>query len=363
MTRDERQTKALKAWIASGCISSIIASTGFGKTRLALRAIKWFFKNNPNTTALVVVPTLYLKEQWTGLLKEWKLEEVKVGVINSVVKTTQVVDFLIVDEIHCTPSDTFLQVFQKVDYKIILGLTATIERLDGKEVLIKRFAPICDEVTLKECIENKWLAPFREYKVLLDVDLTEYKKMTEEFIGHFSFFNYDFSLAMSMLGNVINRRKYAKDNFLSSKEVDLHTFGFNRALQGRKKFIFNHPFKVLITQEILAFRPKCKAITFSQSIEIAEKIGVGSIIHSKLTPKKLKLIEDEFNTAVEGVINNCKKLEVGADIKGVNLGIMLGGNSSAISFAQKRGRAIRLEGDKTSEIFHLILRGTVEEEW
>ena len=361
-SRDERQTQALKAWAASGFRGTILGATGFGKTRVGLRAIKWFLSKNPKADVMVVVPTIYLKTQWEGLLKEWELSDVKVWVINSVIKQEHKVDFLIIDEIHVLGADEFFQAFKKIDYKVIMGLTATIERLDGKETLIKRFTPICEEISLKECIENKWLAPFREYKVLLDVDLTEYKKMTEEFIGHFSFFNYDFTVAMSMLGNIINRRSYAKNNFLSNKEVDLHTFGFNRAMQGRKKFIFNHPFKVLIAQEILAFRENCKAITFSQSIETANSIG-GLVIHSKLTAKKRTAVETEFKTAKIGVLNSIKTIELGADIEGVNLGIILCGTSSAISNYQRKGRAIRLEGNKTSEIFHLILRGTVEEEW
>lgn len=362
MTRDERQTKALQSWVNAKFIGTVLGATGFGKTRVGLRAIKWFLSKNPSAKVMVVVPTLYLKTQWATLLESWELKSVEVWVINSVIKDNHKVDFLIIDEIHVLGADEFYQAFQRIDYKIILGLTATIDRLDGKEVLIKKFAPVCEEVSLKECIENKWLAPFREYKVLLDVDLTEYKKMTDEFIGHFSFFDYDFNLAMSMLGNIINRRKFAKDNHLTQKEVDIHAFGFNRALQGRKKFIFNHPFKVLIAQEILAFRPDAKAITFSQSIEMAESIG-GLVIHSKLPAKKRTLVESSFNEAKVGVLNSVKTIELGADIQGVNLAIILCGTSSAISSYQRKGRAVRLEGDKTSEIFHLVLRGTVEEEW
>lgn len=98
MTRDERQTQALKAWISTGCRGTVLAATGFGKTRLGLRALKWFFKQNPGTTAMVVVPTLYLKTQWLELLKTWELEKVQVGVINSIIKVNSSVDFLIIDE-------------------------------------------------------------------------------------------------------------------------------------------------------------------------------------------------------------------------------------------------------------------------
>lgn len=37
---------------------------------------------------------------------------------------------------------------------MILGLTATLERLDGKEIIIKKYAPVCDTITLNEATQN-----------------------------------------------------------------------------------------------------------------------------------------------------------------------------------------------------------------
>ena len=54
---------------------------------------------------------------------------------------------------------------------MILCLTGTLERLDGKEELIKTHAPVCDAVTRDEAIENGWLADFKNYLVMIDVDL------------------------------------------------------------------------------------------------------------------------------------------------------------------------------------------------
>ena len=45
-------------------------------------------------------------------------------------------------------------IFECVDYQMILGLTATIERLDGKETLVKSYAPVCDEITIEEATAN-----------------------------------------------------------------------------------------------------------------------------------------------------------------------------------------------------------------
>jgi len=78
----------------------------------------------------------------------------RVEIINTVVVNTYVVDLLIVDEVHICGSDTFRRVFDSVDYNFILCLTGTLERLDGKEIIIKRYAPVCDIITMQEALDN-----------------------------------------------------------------------------------------------------------------------------------------------------------------------------------------------------------------
>ena len=51
-------------------------------------------------------------------------------------------------------AETFSKIFGKVSYKNILGLTATFERLDGKEVFISRYASVCDTITIEEAEAN-----------------------------------------------------------------------------------------------------------------------------------------------------------------------------------------------------------------
>lgn len=102
------------------------------------------------------------------------INNARVEIIHSAVKLNWTCDLLIIDEIHLAPSNTFSKIFECVNYMNILGLTGTLERLDGKEVLIKQYAPVCDTVEIEEAEQNGWVAPHREYLVLLDVDLTDY---------------------------------------------------------------------------------------------------------------------------------------------------------------------------------------------
>ena len=96
---------------------------------------------------------------------------------------------LVLDEIHVSAANLMSQVFVKVKYKLILGLTATFERLDGKHVLIEKYCPIIDKVSTLEAIANGWISTFKEYQVLIDVDnIDEYKKLNKEWTQHFEFF-------------------------------------------------------------------------------------------------------------------------------------------------------------------------------
>lgn len=198
MDRTERQKLGIQKWISSGCRGTLAWCTGTGKTRAGIMAIKSYLQKNQNTKIVVTVPTEYLKVQWIQELSKYNLYfDVSVEIINSAVKKIEKVDFLILDELHRYASDVFYEIFKAKDPNIILGLSATFKRLDGKHELLNKYCPVCDIITVNEAIENKWLSPYREYKVLLEPDdIATYRYYTQIFNDTFSFFNYDFGLAM-----------------------------------------------------------------------------------------------------------------------------------------------------------------------
>ena len=98
-----------------------------------------------------------LKDQWMEELIKWHLfEHCQIEIINSVINKEWTCDLLVIDEAHLMASETFKRVFDVIKYKMILCLTATLERLDGKEIIIKNFAPVYDTIMLQEAEENKW---------------------------------------------------------------------------------------------------------------------------------------------------------------------------------------------------------------
>jgi superfamily II DNA or RNA helicase len=340
LSRDERQTLGVQKWVNSGCRSTWCWSTGVGKTIGSMKAIKLFLTKNKDRKIVVVVPTEALKIQWMQVLSKNKLlQEVDVEIINSAVKVNSKVDFIILDEAHRYASDTFIAVFKQRNPSIVLGLSATFERLDGKHDLLAKYCPVCDTITVKEAIENKWLSPYKEYKVAIQApDIADYNYYNQQFYNSFSFFNNDFNLAMKCLTNIIYRRTYAKTMNISAKEMDAIIYTWNRALKDRKKFVTEHPKKLEITRKILAARRDKKAITFSATIKQAEKIGGGYVVHSGKTKKKNRLTLSEFDRLKTGVLHSSKALNEGLDCAGLNLAIVLSNNSSKTVKTQRINR-------------------------
>ncbi len=364
LSRDERQDLCITKWKEAGGRATVLAATGFGKTRIALKTIKRVLDKKKDYKVLIVVPSDYLRLQWIFELAEWGMTaNTTVTIINTAIKTDQVYDLVICDEVHLFVAETFVRVFAKVKYKLILCLTGTIDRLDGKQVLLEKYAPICDTITLDEAIKSNWVADYKQYKVLIDVDLTDYKKEHTKFLHHFSYFGYDFNLAMKCVTDFQARNKFARDHGQLPKDVMLHAIGFIKSMKARKSFIYDHPKKIEIANKIINARLDKKIITFTKSVEHAKSICCGEVYHAKVSKKKKAEIMKQFNDADFGVINTCKALDVGADVKGVNTAIIISGDSSSITKRQKIGRAIRKEEEKVAELWQFVIKGTVEEEW
>lgn len=375
VNRDERQEQIRVNWIKNKCRGTLVSPTGFGKTRVALKCLKCVTDKYPKLNTLIIVPTETLKDQWANQLEEWKLNA-DVMIINSAIKHTHNYDILVIDEIHRIGADTFQRIFDCVDYKYILGLTATFERLDGKHTIIERYCPVFDSVSLLDAELNGWISKYKEYEVLINVDdLDVYKEYNKEFLEHFEFFNFDFSLAMSMIGpkGFINRARYRDEIYTGNdpsektqvfKNITYHAMGLMRTMQARKKFINNHPKKLELANKIIEARKDCKIITFSNNIKMAESIKEGQVYTGKTSKKKGRTTIEEFNKCDKGVLNTVMKADEGLDVKGLSVAIILGLNSSEIKSTQRKGRVIRKESDnKVAEIFNIIIDNTQETKW
>ena len=176
----------------------IVAATGTGKTVISALDYKRFRKNHagkPCRLLFVAHREEILKQSiytFRAILKDANFGEMFVGssrpesldhlfisiqTINSqdfTGKTTpDFYDYIVVDEFHHAAAPTYQKLLEYYQPKILLGLTATPERMDGKSILGYFNNRTAAEIRLPEAIDRKLLCPFQYFGVTDTVDLDQ----------------------------------------------------------------------------------------------------------------------------------------------------------------------------------------------
>lgn len=82
-------------------------------------------------------------------------------------------DYIIVDEFHHAAATSYQTLLQYYHPKILLGLTATPERMDDLDILDYFDGKIAAEIRLPEAIDRNLLAPFHYFGITDTVDLVD----------------------------------------------------------------------------------------------------------------------------------------------------------------------------------------------
>ena len=178
----------------------IVAATGTGKTVISAFDYKRFRKQNHDSPCRLLFVAhreeILRQSMYTfrGVLKDNNFGEMFVGnykpesidnlfisiqTFNSqdfTQKTsTDFYDYIIVDEFHHAAAPTYQKLLIYYQPKVLLGLTATPERMDGKSILEYFNNRIAAEIRLPEAIDRKLLCPFQYFGVTDTVDLDDLK--------------------------------------------------------------------------------------------------------------------------------------------------------------------------------------------
>ncbi len=82
-------------------------------------------------------------------------------------------DFIIIDEVHHIPAASYRPILDYFTPQILLGLTATPERMDGEDILKDFCGVIAAEIRLPEALNRKLLCPFQYFGITDSVDLSQ----------------------------------------------------------------------------------------------------------------------------------------------------------------------------------------------
>ena len=178
----------------------VVAATGTGKTVISALDYKRFRKRHPDKpcrllfvahreeilrqslyTFRAVLKDANFGELFVGNYKPESMDYLFVSIqtFNSqsfTEKTTpDYYDYIVVDEFHHAAAPTYQKLLSYYQPAILLGLTATPERMDGKSILTYFNNRIAAEIRLPEAIDRKLLCPFQYFGVTDTIDLDELK--------------------------------------------------------------------------------------------------------------------------------------------------------------------------------------------
>lgn len=431
VARTAKQDDIVLAWGRTYYGNGVVeAATGFGKTNIGIKAILKIVDINPQIIVNIVVPATEIKAQWDRKIEELNLKHVYVYVVNSYVKREWSCHLLIADEVHRYLSEDaffFNKVLDVTKRKFFLGLSATLTE-EEKDRLADKGIPIVATVTREEAEANNWVAPSVTYNFEVSIpeaDREKYGEINQQFHSYFNRFIIEdrpqFSLALACASGANIRRtvkvqtgpktyknmwiqtpasqireEYARmmgwdetiDHEWSPRNLQKYAMQFNRAMQARKKFLYEHPKKIEIVKEIVEYYNDKRIIVFSESTALADATAaeipkISRAYHSnvktqlrrvngkfKKVGKTVLLREalEEFqddNSPVR-VLLTAKALDEGFDFDKISVGIQQSYTSKNRRLVQRKGRSGRKDYDdsqKVSIFINLFVPETQEEKW
>lgn len=184
-----RQEQGITQWVNNKGIGTFDWVMQFGKTRAGCIIAARTYARHKDKPILIVVFNQVVKTNWIKSIEEYTSlvldKDVFVKTVTEVVNDFNNgikynLHLMIIDEIHRATSDVAYRIFTIVKYRFLLGLTGTYPIGEDKKKL-DRFCPVVDVITEQEALDNKWIAPFREYNILLtlpDEDKIRYEGFT-----------------------------------------------------------------------------------------------------------------------------------------------------------------------------------------
>ncbi|QFZ54288.1 DUF3427 domain-containing protein [Oceanihabitans sp. IOP_32] len=173
----------------------IVAATGTGKTVISAFDYKRFKRENKSSKLLFLAHRKEILQKslstFQGVLRNNNIGELwvdgivpdnfefvfaSVQSVNNQLENTNLsadyYDYIIIDECHHQIAKSYRAIINYFKPKILLGLTATPERMDGGDILEDFGNKISAEIRLPEAMNRKLLCPFQYFGITDSVDLT-----------------------------------------------------------------------------------------------------------------------------------------------------------------------------------------------
>lgn len=366
--RDPRpfQSEALEALKRAKGRGIVVLPTGAGKSHLALMAIdKW------RRSTLVVAPTLDLVRQWYDLLRtnfgvdvgvvgggEYTLHPLTVTTYDSAYLHMENLGnrfgFVVFDECHHLPAEAYCLAAQQCLAPYRLGLTATLERADGREALLHGLVgPV---VYRKEIVElsGEYLADYDTECVALKLSPSERAEYEAERAIYTGFLRSQ-GIRMS-----------TPQGWMEFVQRSARGAAGRRAMQAyrrQRELALAAPAKLDYLELLLHVHRNDLTLVFTQdnatAYEISRRFLVPAITHQTKVSERSDILQ-RFGKGEYGVVVTSKVLNEGVDVPEANVAVIISGSGSVREHVQRLGRILRQREGKRARLYELVSANTTE---
>jgi superfamily II DNA or RNA helicase len=368
-TKDTEQKKAINAWAKRKFTGTIIAGTGFGKSRCGVIAAGKTLDAADGARAIVLVPTTQLQAQFRDEFSKWDYEHVldRVDIVcyaSAYKIENEHYDIVVCDEVHLGLSPEYRKFFENNTWNRLLCMTATPpEEIEYRDILYK-LAPVCYRIDLDKCVELGLVSP---YKIickpieLTTVEKQEYDKANKTFVyAKYILGQFD---AFDRARHIMGSGKHTASNQDKAAAAQ-----FYRAIRARKAVVDHADGKVAELQKLVIKNIGEKILVFGGSNEFTNKLAeatdtFSTVYHSGKTKKQKEQALKEFRSGDKPVLCSTKALNQGFDVADATMAVICGLTSKSLTMIQRVGRIVRYQEGKIGQIFILYVKDSQEEKW
>lgn len=360
------QKEAVDAWEAAKGRGVVVLPTGAGKTHVAVMAIE-----RKKRSALVVAPTLDLVRQWYDLLVATFGQPVGlVGGGSHEVHPLTVTTYdsahlhmehvgsrfglVIFDECHHLPSAAYALAARACIAPYRLGLTATPERTDARELL---FGELVGPIVYRKDIvdlSGEWLAEYDTQVVMVDLAPEERAEYEAERAVYRAF------IAKS---GIDMRRPEGWGMFIMRASRSNEGRRAMAAYRRQKQIALAAPGKLNFLEALLSRHGNDRMIVFTQdnatAYAIARRFLIPIITHQTRVKERSHVLAS-LRDGTYGAVVTSKVLNEGVDVPDANVAVVLSGSGSVREHVQRLGRVLRKKEGKSAILYELVTSGTGE---
>ena len=360
------QNAALAAWRAARR-GVLVMPTGTGKTEVALAIMQ-----QTAVATLVVAPVRDLMYQWHRRI--WHALGYDAGIIGDGIYRVQPVcvttydsacihmerigacfGLIVFDECHHLPGNVRRDAARMAAATLRLGLTATLERTDGRHIDLDRLiGPVLYHLPIT-AVRGQTLADYDVVRIpvhLSDEEQTRYH-----------------ALSAKVRRYVAERRRvepgFTWQDLCGQTGMDpaareaLRAYGAKKAIEDRAAE------KLRVLEDLFRLHAGSSMLVFTGSNAMARDVSRRFLIPCLLNhcgkKERLDILDGVRDGVYPALVAN-QVLDEGVDVPEVKVAVVIGGSASTRQAKQRLGRILRRAGNARATLYEVVCAATNEEE-